>query len=80
MCQTINTDNNSTISEAEPSENEREMFSRINEVLKKAPKLLQDLRDYKGAGEEIREVCVVMCTQPRQYSFSIFQGYITPSQ
>ena len=45
-----------TLTGAEPTESEREMFGKVAVVLCKAPDMLADLRSYKGAGELIREV------------------------
>ena len=41
---------------AEPTEPEKEVYSRISEILSDAPRILEELRAYKGAGESIREV------------------------
>ncbi|KAJ8375133.1 hypothetical protein SKAU_G00057130 [Synaphobranchus kaupii] len=40
---------------AQPTEPEREVWDQVNVVLKDARGILDDLQDYKGAGEEIRE-------------------------
>ncbi|KAG9348140.1 hypothetical protein JZ751_004170, partial [Albula glossodonta] len=41
--------------DAQPTEPEREVWDQVNVVLKDARGILDDLQDYKGAGEEIRE-------------------------
>jgi hypothetical protein len=40
---------------AEPTESEAEVYAKISDILSQAPLILQSLRDYKGAGECIRE-------------------------
>lgn len=40
---------------AAPTESEREVHSKVAQVLVKAPEILSELRSYKGAGEQIRE-------------------------
>ena len=45
--------------EAAPTESEREVHSKVAQVLVKAPEILSELRSYKGAGEQIREVCAI---------------------
>jgi len=47
--------------EAEPSEEEQELHSRVADVLVRAPDILTNLQNYKGAGEKIREVSVCVC-------------------
>lgn len=42
--------------EAEPTASETEVYEKVNTVLSKAHQILQDLKTYKGAGEQIREV------------------------
>lgn len=43
------------ISDAQPSENERETFEAVQRVLKNSESILQEIQCYKGAGKEIRE-------------------------
>ena len=44
--------------EAAPTDSEKEVHTKVAQVLVKAPEILQELRSYKGAGELIREVGV----------------------
>ena len=44
--------------EADPTENEQDIHSKVAAILVKAPDILTSLRTYKGAGEQIREVSV----------------------
>eukprot|EP00731_Ephydatia_muelleri_P031539 Em0023g46a len=41
---------------AEPTASETEVYEKVNTVLSKAHQILQDLKTYKGAGEQIREM------------------------
>lgn len=41
---------------AEPSDSEKDVHSKVADILVKAPDILTSLRNYKGAGELIREV------------------------
>ena len=41
---------------ARPTENEVELYGRVNACLEKAPEMLEAMKGYKGAGQEIREV------------------------
>ncbi|XP_003389590.1 PREDICTED: protein FAM49A-like [Amphimedon queenslandica] len=40
---------------AEPTDAEKEVYSKVSEILTDAPRILEELRSYKGAGESIRE-------------------------
>jgi len=40
---------------AAPTDSEKEVHTKVAQVLVKAPEILQELRSYKGAGELIRE-------------------------
>ncbi|RMX41654.1 hypothetical protein pdam_00008869 [Pocillopora damicornis] len=40
---------------ATPTESEKEVFDVVHSVLDVAPQILQELQDYQGAGEEIRQ-------------------------
>lgn len=40
---------------AQPTETEKDVYQKVNEVLSVADTILQDLQHYKGAGEEIRD-------------------------
>ena len=46
--------------EAAPTDSEKEVHTKVAQVLVKAPEILQELRSYKGAGELIREVGVAL--------------------
>ena len=41
---------------AEPTDIEKEIYSKVAEVLTNGPGILEELRAYRGAGETIREV------------------------
>lgn len=43
------------LSDAQPTEAEREVYSEGQIVLERAHRILQDLQDYKGASQEIRK-------------------------
>ena len=45
-----------THTEAAPTDAEQRVHSQVSAVLVKAPEILEELRTYKGAGEQIREV------------------------
>eukprot|EP00731_Ephydatia_muelleri_P035918 Em0179g8a len=50
---------------AEPTASETEVYEKVNTVLSKAHQILQDLKTYKGAGEQIREAIsslVMLCS------------------
>ncbi|XP_054772733.1 CYFIP-related Rac1 interactor B-like [Lytechinus pictus] len=47
--------------DAQPTEQEREIFERTADILIELDTILQDVQDYKGAGEEIRQAI----TSPR---------------
>lgn len=40
---------------ADPTETEIEVYTKVAGVLERAPRILEDIRGYKGAGKEIRE-------------------------
>ncbi len=44
------------LTEAEPTESEEDVHTKVASVLLKAREVLDELRSYKGAGVEIREV------------------------
>lgn len=45
-----------SILDAQPTEEEREVWEQVDVVLKDAKGILDELQAYKGAGQEIREV------------------------
>jgi len=50
-------------SDATPTEGEREVYDVVNGVLVVAPRILEELQNYRGANEEIRQVsfCFGVC-------------------
>ena len=46
---------------AEPTEGEKEVYQKVATCLGKAPQMLEAMKVYKGAGQEIREVCLHVC-------------------
>lgn len=44
------------LTEAAPSDAERDVHTQVHSVLVKAPEIIEELKTYKGAGEKIREV------------------------
>ena len=42
---------------AEPTDGEREVHSQVAACLSQSAELLQQMKNYKGAGEEIKNVC-----------------------
>ena len=42
---------------AEPTEGEKAVYQEVAACLGKAPQMLAAMRVYKGAGQEIRQVC-----------------------
>ena len=46
--------------DATPTESEKEVFDVVHSVLDVAPQILQELQDYQGAGEEIRQVSAII--------------------
>lgn len=42
--------------DATPTESEKEVYEVVNGVLVVAPQILQELQNYRGANEEIRQV------------------------
>ena len=51
---------------AEPTASETDVYEKVNAVLSKAHQILQDLRAYKGAGEQIREAISSPSSQKHQ--------------
>lgn len=49
------------ISDAEPCEEERLLYSDVAEVLRGSHQVIHDLQQYKGAAKEIKEVSIVLC-------------------
>lgn len=45
--------------DAQPTDAEREVWQQVDVVLKDAKGILDELQAYKGAGVEIREVCLL---------------------
>lgn len=46
-----------------PTDSEKHVHSEVAAVLEKVAGILKDLREYKGAGVAIREVCIMhLCT------------------
>ncbi len=41
---------------AQPSDEEKEIYGRVEAVLSQAPGIVEELRAYQGAGEAIRNV------------------------
>lgn len=46
--------------DAQPTEAEREVWDQVDVVLKDAKGILDELQAYKGAGQEIREVRILL--------------------
>ena len=46
--------------DAQPTEAEREVWDQVDVVLKDAKAILDELQAYKGAGQEIREVHLIL--------------------
>lgn len=44
------------VSDAQPTEGEREVWNQVNAVLQDSENILLGLQAYKGAGQEIRDV------------------------
>jgi len=44
------------VSDAQPTEGEREVWNQVNSVLQESESILAGLQAYKGAGQEIRDV------------------------
>lgn len=44
--------------DAQPTDGEREVWNQISAVLQDSESMLADLQAYKGAGQEIRDVCL----------------------
>ena len=42
--------------DAQPTDEEREVFDRTADILKELDSILEDVQKYSGAGEEIRQV------------------------
>ena len=55
---------------AQPTPGETMVHEKVAAVLSRAPEILADLRNYKGAGEFIREVttkyCITQCTSSQE--------------
>lgn len=51
-------------SDAQPTDAEREVWQQVDVVLKDAKGILDELQAYKGAGVEIREVCLLAAALP----------------
>lgn len=47
--------------EARPTPDEQEVWEVVNTVLENSSKVLEDLRNYRGASDEIREVYILYC-------------------
>lgn len=45
------------VTDARPTEGEKEIWNQVNAVLQDSENILSGLQAYKGAGQEIREVC-----------------------
>ena len=41
---------------AEPTDTEKEVYTKVAEALSNGPGIIEELRAYRGAGETIREV------------------------
>ena len=46
---------------AEPTDSEIDVYAKVSGILEQAPRVLQDLKAYTGAGESIREVKQAHC-------------------
>lgn len=57
----------SSVSDAQPTECEREVWNQVNAVLQESESILSGLQAYKGAGQEIRDVSHI--------HFFRFQGF-----
>ena len=44
------------MSDATPTESEKEVYNVVSSVLDEAPRILHELQSYRGANEEIRQV------------------------
>ncbi len=49
-----------SVSDAEPTEHELEVWTQVRQVLQYADSTLLNLQQYKGAANEIREVCIML--------------------
>lgn len=45
-----------SLADASPTDNEMPVYEEAEEVLNRSAEILKELEEYKGAGEEIREV------------------------
>ena len=58
VCTLINFIENSSFAlDASPTDNELPVYEEVEEVLNRSADILKELEEYRGAGEEIREVC-----------------------
>ena len=46
--------------DARPTPEEQEVWEVVNTVLENSSKVLENLRNYKGASDEIREVIIII--------------------
>lgn len=46
------------VADAQPTDCEREVWNQVNTVLQDSESILSGLQAYKGAGQEIRDVCI----------------------
>lgn len=47
-----------SVVDAQPTESEQETFEEVQQVLERSESILEEIQQYKGAGKEIREVCI----------------------
>lgn len=55
-------------SDAQPTDEEREIWNQVNSVLQDSESILLGLQAYKGAGQEIRDVSEHMHTCARTHT------------
>ena len=44
--------------DAQPKEEEKPMYDEVSELLERAAPILEEMKKYEGAGNEIRQVCL----------------------
>lgn len=68
--------------DAQPTDGEREVWNQISAVLQDSESMLADLQAYKGAGQEIRDVCLIMTVlwKQNQAKLDVFLGFCSLSK
>lgn len=62
------------LSDAQPTDREREVWNQVNAVLQESESILSGLQAYKGAGQEIRDVRLP-CPQMLMSNSLFFQHF-----